>query len=98
MKTLPILAVALALSACANAPVASPASPPDGDQQAFRPCKVEEYQAYVGRQRSEIPAAPAGAIFRVLCTTCPATMDYRENRVSFAYDEASGVVERVSCG
>jgi hypothetical protein len=34
----------------------------------------------------------------VLCTTCIATMDYRENRVNFVYDEASGVIQQVKCG
>jgi len=34
----------------------------------------------------------------VLCTTCAATMDYRENRVNFVYDEATNIVREVKCG
>lgn len=61
-------------------------------------CAVNDYQTYVGRPRTDIPPAPAGRIFRVLCSTCAATMDFRENRVNFTFDEASGRVTRVSCG
>jgi len=46
-----------------------------------------------------IPAdAPPGRIFRVLCSSCAATMDFRENRVSFTYDDKTEFVTRVSCG
>ena len=87
----------LGLSACAPVDGADP-MPGPGDQTAFKPCKVEDYQSYVGRNRSTIPAAPAGQTFRVLCTTCAATMDYRENRVNFVYEESTGVVREVKCG
>lgn len=86
----------LGLAACAPT---SPVTPPmTGPETAFKPCKVEDYQAYVGRNRSTVPTAPEGQTFRVLCTTCPATMDYRENRVNFVYEEPSGVVRQVKCG
>lgn len=49
----------LGLSACAPVEGADP-MPGPGDQTAFKPCKVEDYQSYVGRNRSTIPAAPAG--------------------------------------
>ena len=94
MSSLLACAGALTLSACA--PTQSTETP--GGETAYKACKVEDYQAYVGRNRSEIPAAPQGQIFRVLCTTCPATMDYRENRVNFVYEEPSGVVRQVKCG
>ncbi len=61
-------------------------------------CKAGDYQEYVGRNRSTIPTAPAGRIFRVLCSSCAATMDYRDNRVTFTYDDTTNVVTRVSCG
>jgi hypothetical protein len=86
---------ALTLSACA--PVASTGPAPGGDT-AFKACKVSDYQSYVGRNRSTIPTAPAGQTFRVLCTTCAATMDYREDRVNFVYDEATDIVREVKCG
>lgn len=86
---------ALALSACA--PVQT-ANPTPGSGPALKACKVEDYQSFVGRNRSTIPTAPAGQIFRVLCTTCAATMDYREERVNFVYDEATNIVREVTCG
>jgi hypothetical protein len=88
---------ALALSACAPMEGTDPAANP-GSDTAFKACKVEDYQSYVGRNRSDIPAAPEGQTFRVLCTTCAATMDYRENRVNFVYEESSGVIQQVKCG
>ena len=90
-----LAAGALAVSACAPVQTAEPASASD---TAFKACKVSDYQSYVGRNRSAIPTAPAGQTFRVLCTTCAATMDYRENRVTFTYDDKTNVVTRVSCG
>lgn len=91
-----LMAAGLALSACA--PTETPVIRTPGDVTAFKACKVEDYQAYVGRNRSTLPAAPQGQSFRVLCTSCAATMDYRENRVNFVYDEASGVIQQVKCG
>ncbi|MBC1183684.1 hypothetical protein ABIB58_003053 [Brevundimonas sp. UYEF29] len=90
-----LAAGALAVSACAPVQTAEPASASD---TAFKACKVSDYQSYVGRNRSAIPTAPAGQTFRVLCTTCAATMDYRENRVNFVYDEATDIVREVKCG
>ena len=101
MKTTLILsalaAAGVALSACAPAetPVAIRTPGADG---AFKACKVDDYLAYVGRNRSTVPSAPDGQTFRVLCSSCAATMDYRENRVNFVYDEASGVIQQVKCG
>lgn len=85
-----------ALSACAPTQTTTPHT--SGSETAFKACKVEDYQSYVGRNRSTIPTAPAGQTFRVLCTTCPATMDYRENRVNFVFDEATNIVKDVKCG
>ena len=99
MKTMLLLtafAGAVALSACAPTQEAAPA--PGGEATPVA-CKAGDYQEYVGRNRSTIPAeAPRGRIFRVLCSTCAATMDYRENRVTFTYDDKTNVVTRVSCG
>ena len=92
-----MMAAGLALSACAPTETAETIMTP-GAGAAFKACKVEDYQAYVGRNRSTVPSAPEGQTFRVLCTTCAATMDYRENRVNFVYDEGSGVIQQVKCG
>ena len=91
-----LAAGALALSACA--PTQSAAPPTGGAEGGFKACKVADYQNYVGRNRSTIPTAPAGQTFRVLCTTCAATMDYRENRVTFVYDQSTDIVREVKCG
>lgn len=60
-------------------------------------CVASDWQPYVGKARTELPKAPQGLVFRVLCDTCAATMDYRSDRVSFTYDDA-GVITRASCG
>ena len=87
---------AMALAACAPTQNATPAPGAEATPVA---CKAGDYQEYVGRNRSTIPAdAPRGRIFRVLCSSCAATMDYRENRVNFVYDEATGVIREVKCG
>ena len=97
MKTMLMLtafAGAVALSACAPSQEFAP-----GVEPTPVACKASDYQEYVGRNRSTIPAdAPRGRIFRVLCSSCAATMDYRENRVTFTYDDQTNVVTRVSCG
>ena len=99
MKTILMLTAfmgAVALSACAPTQEAAPA--PGGEATPVA-CKAGDYQEYVGRNRSTIPAdAPRGRIFRVLCSSCAATMDYRDNRVTFTYDDSSNLITRVSCG
>jgi hypothetical protein len=92
--TLMAFAGVVALSACAPTQNATP----DGEATPVI-CKAGDYQEYVGRNRSTIPAdAPRGRIFRVLCSSCAATMDFRDNRVNFTYDDKTNVVTRVSCG
>ena len=97
MKTMLMMtafASVIALSACA--PTQDGAS---GAEPTPVACKAGDYQDYVGRHRSTIPAdAPRGRIFRVLCSSCAATMDYRAERVNFTYDDKTEIVTRVSCG
>ncbi|MNY26049.1 Peptidase inhibitor I78 family protein [compost metagenome] len=98
MKTILMLtafAGAVALSACAPSQSTTPTPSVEATPVT---CKASDYQEYVGRNRSTIPTAPAGRIFRTLCSTCAATMDFRENRVTFTYDDKTDVVTRVSCG
>ncbi len=61
-------------------------------------CHADRYQYLVGRNRSEIPQTPAGASWRVACTTCPVTMDYRGDRMNIFYNERTGIIEQVRCG
>ena len=89
-------AVGLLLTACAQTPVAdSPASPPSDE---LRQCKADQYQRYVGRNRSELPAQPAGETWRVSCSTCAVTMDFNAQRMNIVFDQATGVIQRVNCG
>lgn len=102
MKTFLTLTAAagfLALAACSPNPGGGVTTLP-GEIGQVTPvaCKAGDYQDYVGRNRSTIPAAPEGRIFRVLCSTCAATMDYSANRVTFTYDDRTNVVTQVGCG
>jgi hypothetical protein len=96
MKTLMLgLAMTGLLAACAPMQGDGPATAPsDGPAQ----CKADQYQRYVGRNRSELPAKPAGETWRVTCTTCPVTMDYSPTRLNIVFDEATGVIREVKCG
>lgn len=81
------------LSACA--PMETATLPPTGEPTQ---CRAEQYQRYVGRNRSELPATPAGEVRRVLCDTCAMTMDFNPNRVNIIYDTRTEIVEEAKCG
>ena len=88
---------AAGLFAAACAPVAADPTPPlpsDGPSQ----CRADQYQRFIGRNRSELPARPAGETWRVTCTTCPVTMDYNPARLNILYEETTGVIREVKCG
>jgi hypothetical protein len=76
---------------------AAPASPtvPTGADDT---CGAASYAWLIGENRSKIPATPPGKTVRVLCTTCPMTMDFNAGRVNIVYDEKSGIVGRIGCG
>lgn len=95
MKTL-ILSLSLAGALAACAPVEpAPATPPsDGPTR----CRADQYQRFIGRNRSELPARPANETWRVTCTTCPVTMDYSPSRLNILYEERSGIIREVKCG
>lgn len=88
---------AAGLLAAACAPVdttPTPMPPDDGPSQ----CRADQYQRFVGRNRSELPARPAGEVWRVTCSTCAVTMDYNPGRLNIVYEESSGVIREVKCG
>jgi hypothetical protein len=93
-----LIPAALLLSAAACAPVGGtePDGPPTGEGPSQ--CRADQYRTYIGRNRSELPAQPAGATWRVTCTTCPVTMDYNPNRLNILFEENSGVIREVKCG
>jgi hypothetical protein len=61
-------------------------------------CRVDQYRHLVGQNRSALPQPPAGENWRVYCTTCAVTMDYKPSRLNIVFDEATGVIREVKCG
>jgi len=57
-----------------------------------------EAKAYVGKNRTELPAAVDPTRWRVACTTCPVTMDFRPDRLNILFDADTGRVKEVKCG
>jgi hypothetical protein len=76
-----------------NPPVGS--QMPDGDQDL---CKARDLQYLVGRHRNEIPVPVEVVNRRVVCTTCPVTMDFSPYRLNIFYNAETERVEQVRCG
>jgi hypothetical protein len=55
-------------------------------------CKAGNYQYLIGTPVSEIDRSKLPAAFRVICHNCPATMDYREDRLSIQLGPDSKVL------
>lgn len=91
-----LAATALLVVSCAPVDAGDPAPMPPEDSPTR--CKADQYQRYVGRNRSELPARPSGEVWRVTCTTCPMTMDYSPNRLNILFEESTGVIREVKCG
>jgi len=97
MKTLILsLAVTGLLAACAPMGDGGPAPMPAQDGPS--PCKADQYQRFVGLNRSQLPATPRGETWRVTCSSCPVTMDYSPQRLNIFYDQATGTIREVKCG
>lgn len=98
MRILSLSLAAAGFLAAACAPVDDGGSilipPEDGPSQ----CKADQYQRYIGRNRSELPPRPADEVWRVTCTTCPVTMDYSSRRLNILFEESTGVIREVKCG
>ena len=74
-------------------PPDAPAAPAPADD-----CGAAERQDWIGRSRSELPAPPAGANWRVFETGQPVTQDLRPDRLNIEIDPDSQKVVRLSCG
>jgi heat shock protein HslJ len=61
-------------------------------------CNASKYRYLVGQHRSIIPQPPAGATWRVICSSCAVTMDFSERRLNITYDDKTGTVTSVGCG
>jgi hypothetical protein len=81
--------------ATAEQPSQQPPDISDGEQ---RECGADKYRYLIGKHRSEIPKEPAGAAWRITCTSCAITQDYSPGRLNIFYDEESGIVKEVRCG
>ena len=109
MRRAIVLAGLLALAACSTPQDAPPPDPPAPSQPAPPPppstpapaadaCDARSHQNLVGRPRTEIPVPVRPNLQRVLCTTCPMTMDYNQNRLNFLFDASTGIIKEVRCG
>jgi len=74
------------------APISLPPLPPP-DQ-----CGAYELQWLVGRPRTDIPIPVQPNRRRVVCDSCPRTLDFRETRQTIEYDADTGRVTKVGCG
>jgi hypothetical protein len=77
----------------ASQPVGTRMPTGDGDL-----CKARENQFLVGRHRNEIPVPVQVVNRRVVCTTCPVTMDFSPYRLNIFYNAETEIVEQVRCG
>jgi hypothetical protein len=73
------------------APISVP-PPPKPDQ-----CGAYLLAGLVGKPRTEIPIPVDPTRRRVVCTTCPKTADFRPDRLTIEYDQATGKVAKVGC-
>lgn len=92
------LAGAMALASCAEqAPPAAPEEPA-APAPATDACGAAERQNWIGRARSDLPPAPAGANWRVFETGQAVTQDLRPDRLNIEIDPQRQTVVRLSCG
>jgi hypothetical protein len=76
--------------------IALPAKPPV--DAARDQCGLKDAQAFVGKPRTSLPAPVDPSRWRVACTTCPVTMDYRADRLNILFNADTGIVQDVKCG
>lgn len=90
--------LAAALAACA--PTLGGGGAGGGDQAAPSDdtCGRAAMTPWIGRKIRDLPQAPAGAVWRLACTTCAVTMDYRAERLTIVYREADGTITDLKCG
>ena len=79
-------------------PVAEPEPPPVAKPPVADSCGARPLQSLIGRPRTEIPVPIHPERQRVMCTTCPATMDYNPDRLNFLFDATTGLIQEIRCG
>lgn len=99
MTTFKLLASGLAAAlAAACAPMEKPDPTPAPPSSGEKVCRAENYQRYIGRNRSELPRTPADENWRLACSTCAVTMDYRADRLTIVYNTQTNLIESARCG
>jgi hypothetical protein len=111
MKRFLLASVVLVLASCSSAPEPAPMPPPSTPTAppaialpATQPeaekdqCGLKDAKAFVGKNRTDLPAPVDPSRWRVACTTCPVTMDYRPDRLNILFNPDTGVVQQVKCG
>ena len=75
-------------------------APPEASNDAtgIDPCDSATYASLVGQDKSAAPAPTEARPVRVVCSTCPMTMDYNAARLNVVFDEKTGVVQKLNCG
>lgn len=73
-------------------------APAPARNQARDLCGARPLQYLIGKSRSEIPVPVNVTNRRVTCTTCPVTMDFREDRLNIFFDAETGIIKEVKCG
>lgn len=91
------------LAACrstAPEPAATPpvGQPPAAAEPGADSCGASRYATLVGQDKSRAPTTTEGHPVRVVCSTCPMTMDYNAARLNVVFDEKTGVVQKLGCG
>jgi len=104
------LSVSMLLGAvsCSSTPPPAPLPPPEtpvapppvaiAPPQPKDQCGMDEARVYVGRIRTDLPAPVDPTRWRVACTNCPVTMDFRPDRLNILFDADTGIVKEVKCG
>jgi len=113
MRRLVAAAILLAIAGCSpqpRLPVALPRT--DGQPPPRRPdppptatpgptadtCGARPMQSLIGHPRTEVPVPVRPERQRVICTTCPMTMDYNPERLNFLFDATTGLIKEIRCG
>lgn len=112
-RTASALVLGLVLASCSSAPEPAPPPPPatptappaialPAKPAVAEPvkdqCGLKDARAFVGQLRTALPAPVDPSRWRVACTTCPVTMDYRADRLNILFNADTGVVQEVKCG
>ena len=112
VKRAALAGAVLLLASCSSgppppAPMPPPATPTAPPAIALPPtapvaekdqCGLKDAQAFVGKKRTDLPAPVDPSRWRVACTTCPVTMDFRPDRLNILFNADTGVVQQVKCG